>query len=245
MARILIVDDSVVMRRNLKTLLEEAGHTVVGEAINGQQAYFKYKETLPDLVTMDITMPKVDGIDAVKKIIDNFPVAKIIMISALDQKSKVFSALRNGAKHYIIKPITAEKTNEIIQMVLNQKTNPDVIIAEPKLDEVAENAYSVKSDKGSFIISISRDLEIADLLSLESILQGFLVVNNLSIIFEFDYFSIKGDEGLTKFNGLVHRLINAKTNLEINTKLIDFKNQLIKRNPDFDSVFKDEGYKIT
>jgi DNA-binding NarL/FixJ family response regulator len=245
MARILIVDDSVVMRRNLKTLLEEAGHTVVGEAINGQQAYFKYKETLPDLVTMDITMPKVDGIDAVKKIIDNFPVAKIIMISALDQKSKVFSALRNGAKHYIIKPITADKTNEIIQMVLNQKINPDVIIAEPKLDEVAENAFNVKSDKGSFIISISRDLEVADLLSLESILQGFLVVNNLSIIFEFDYFSIKGDEELTKFNGLVHRLINAKANLEINTKLKDFKNQLIKRNPDFDSVFKDEGYKIT
>lgn len=245
MARILIVDDSVVMRRNLKTILEEAGHTIVGEAINGQQAYFEYKKTKPDLVTMDITMPKVDGIDALKQIIDNFPAAKIIMISALDQKSKVFSALRNGAKHYIIKPVTPEKTIEIIQQVLSEEKDADKIIVKPKQEAVAENPYSIQSDNGSFIITISRDLEIIDLMSLDSILQGFLLVNNLSIIFEFTYFTIDGEEALTKFNGLLHRIINANANLEINTKVKEFMSQVIKRNPDFNDVYKDGNYKIT
>lgn len=118
MATILIVDDSILMRRNLKMMLTEAGHQVVAEASNGIEAYKEYAKHMPDLVTMDITMPVMSGIDAVKKIIATYPAANIIMISALDQKSMVFEAIQNGAKHYILKPITMDKILETIDDVL-------------------------------------------------------------------------------------------------------------------------------
>ena len=99
MAKILIVDDSIIMRRNLRTILTQAGHSVIAEASNGKEAFIEYEKHLPDLVTMDITMPIMNGIEAVKKIICRFPDARIIMISALDQRNMVFEALYNKA-HY-------------------------------------------------------------------------------------------------------------------------------------------------
>lgn len=119
MAKILVVDDSSIMRRNLSTILTEAGHIIVGEASNGESAYKDYEKLMPDIVTMDITMPILDGITAVKKIIKYYPDANIIMISALDQKQMVLSAVQHGAKHYIIKPFTAEKIKSVINEVLN------------------------------------------------------------------------------------------------------------------------------
>lgn len=118
MARVLIVDDSTIMRRNLKTILIQAGHTVVDEAINGGQAQLMYRTHVPDLVTMDITMPNVNGIEAVKLIRKDFPEAKIIMVSALDQRSMVLEALKEGAKHYIIKPIDPETVVKVVNKVL-------------------------------------------------------------------------------------------------------------------------------
>ncbi len=118
MANVLIVDDSSVMRRNLKMLFKDAGHNVVAEAADGKQGYLEYEKHLPDLVTMDISMPIMDGVEAVEKILAEFPEAKIIMISALDQKNMVFNALRAGAKHYIVKPITIKKVTNIVDKVL-------------------------------------------------------------------------------------------------------------------------------
>jgi DNA-binding NarL/FixJ family response regulator len=118
LARILIVDDSAVMRKNLSNVLVRAGHEVVDEAVNGSQAYVKYKQLLPDLVTMDITMPIMTGVEAVKKIKDEFPEAKIIMVSALEQKHHVFEALKNGAKHYLVKPIVPDKVVSVVNEVL-------------------------------------------------------------------------------------------------------------------------------
>lgn len=118
MARILIADDSVVARRNLRSILTKAGHTVVAEAGNGIEAFNEYAAHLPDLVTMDITMPVMDGIDAVKRIIKRYPQALIIVISALDQKMMVMNAITNGARHYIIKPYSPEKVLSSIDAVL-------------------------------------------------------------------------------------------------------------------------------
>ena len=120
MAKILIVDDSMIMRRNLKAMLTQAGHAVIAEASNGKEAFIEYEKHMPDLVTMDITMPIMNGIDAVKKIISRFPAARIIMISALDQRNMVFGALENGARHYIIKPITQENVLAVIHTVLEE-----------------------------------------------------------------------------------------------------------------------------
>ena len=120
MAEILIVDDSMIMRRNLKTILTQAGHSIIAEASNGKEAFIEYEKHMPDLVTMDITMPIMNGIEAVKKIRCKFPEAKIVMISALDQRNMVFEALKNGAKHYIIKPITPDNVLAVLDTVLGE-----------------------------------------------------------------------------------------------------------------------------
>ncbi len=121
MARILIVDDSLVARKNLRTILTQAGHVIAGEASNGKQAFTLYEQRRPDLVTMDITMPGMNGIEAVKNIVGAFPDAKIVIISALDQKKMIFEALENGAKHYILKPITKENVLSVLNEVLSNK----------------------------------------------------------------------------------------------------------------------------
>ena len=118
MARILIVDDSKIVRLHLNTILSKAGHEIIAEAENGMQAYHEYTKYKPDLVTMDITMPLLDGVRAVKKIINDYPQARIIMVSALDQKNMVIAAIQNGAKHYILKPFEADKVIAVVNAVL-------------------------------------------------------------------------------------------------------------------------------
>ncbi|NLX02537.1 MAG: response regulator [Syntrophomonadaceae bacterium] len=122
MARILIVDDSKIVRRNLNTILSKAGHEIIAEAENGMQAYHEYTKYKPDLVTMDITMPLLDGVRAVKKIITADPDAKIIMVSAIDQKNMVIAAIQMGAKHYILKPFDPVKVIAAVNAVLDTKS---------------------------------------------------------------------------------------------------------------------------
>ncbi|RKX50649.1 MAG: two-component system response regulator [Thermotogae bacterium] len=119
MAKVLIVDDAAFMRMLVKKIITQAGHQVVGEAGNGKEAVEKYKELKPDLVTMDIVMPEMDGISAVKEIMKIDPNAKIIMITAVGQEAKVMEALKSGAKGYIVKPFQAPKVIEEINRVLS------------------------------------------------------------------------------------------------------------------------------
>lgn len=121
MIRVLIVDDSIIMRRNIENVLKEAGYDVVGQAINGKQAIEMYEKLKPDLVTMDISMPLMNGIDAVSEIIKIDANAKIVMISAHNQKQMVFEAIKNGAKHYILKPIEVENVVKVINAVLGSE----------------------------------------------------------------------------------------------------------------------------
>lgn len=118
MARVLIVDDSMIMRKNIEKIILSLGHEVVGHAENGQEAIDLYKKFYPNLVTMDISMPLMNGINAVSSILEIDPNAKIIMISAHNQKQMVFEALKNGAKHYILKPIERENVASVIESVL-------------------------------------------------------------------------------------------------------------------------------
>lgn len=118
LANILIVDDSLLMRRKLVQMLNEAGHTVVAEASNGEEGFDKYRETKPDLVTMDMKMPDMSGIEAIEKIVKSYPDAKIIVISVIDEKKMVFDALEKGAKHYIFKPVSVEKIISVIDQLL-------------------------------------------------------------------------------------------------------------------------------
>lgn len=104
MARIMIVDDAAFMRITIKNMLQKSEHEVVGEAENGKVAVEKYRELKPDIVTMDITMPEMDGLAALKEIRKEDPNAKVIMVSAMGQEAMVRDAVLNGAKGFIVKP---------------------------------------------------------------------------------------------------------------------------------------------
>ena len=117
MKSILIADDSLFMRQMLKELLPRDKFFVIGEASTGKEALAKYTELNPDVVTMDITMPDMDGIAAVKKIIELNDAAKIIMVSAMGQKPIVKEALENGAEDFIIKPFAQEKVIQTIKKI--------------------------------------------------------------------------------------------------------------------------------
>ncbi|QXE03107.1 response regulator [Terribacillus sp. DMT04] len=117
--RILIVDDAAFMRMMIKDILTKNGFEVVGEAPDGQQAVEKYKELTPDLVTMDITMPEMDGIAAMKEIKSQYPDAKVIMCSAMGQQAMVIDAIQAGAKDFIVKPFQADRVVEAITKALS------------------------------------------------------------------------------------------------------------------------------
>ena len=104
MKNVLIVDDALFMRYSLRQMLENNNYNVVGEADNGMNALIKYKELEPDIVTMDITMPEIDGIEAVRLIRKVDPNARIVMISAMGQESMVRDAIVAGAQGFLVKP---------------------------------------------------------------------------------------------------------------------------------------------
>lgn len=118
MARILVVDDSRTSRRLLTDILQRAGHTVVGEAVNGQDGFDQYGKLGPDLVTMDITMPVMDGIASLRLIRKMDPNAKVIMLTAAGQKDKMMEALKLGAAEFVTKPLSEEAVLSALDRVL-------------------------------------------------------------------------------------------------------------------------------
>ena len=115
---ILITDDAAFMRMMIKDILTKNGYNVIGEAENGQVAVDKYKELQPDLVLLDITMPELDGIGALKAIKAIDPNACVIMCSAMGQQAMVIEAIQSGAKDFIVKPFQAERVLEAVKKVI-------------------------------------------------------------------------------------------------------------------------------
>ncbi|GIN84582.1 chemotaxis protein CheY [Heyndrickxia sporothermodurans] len=118
MAKVLVVDDAKFMRLTLTKMLAKANHVVIGEAENGRQAVEMYRLLKPEIVTMDITMPEMTGLEAVQQITKEFPQAKIIICSSMGQQKMVMSAIEAGAKDYIVKPFNENRVNEAIERVL-------------------------------------------------------------------------------------------------------------------------------
>ncbi|WP_078555328.1 response regulator [Bacillus alkalicellulosilyticus] len=119
MASVLIVDDAAFMRMMIKDILTKNGFEIAGEAANGAEAIEKYKELKPQLVTMDITMPEMDGIQALKEIKKIDSNAKVIMCSAMGQQAMVIDAIQSGAKDFVVKPFQADRVIESIKKVLS------------------------------------------------------------------------------------------------------------------------------
>jgi two-component system chemotaxis response regulator CheY len=115
---ILIVDDAAFMRMIIKDILIKAGYEVVGEAADGKEAVRLFSSLKPELVLLDITMPEMDGIDALKKIMQEDKDAKVIMVSALGQSSMVIESVQAGAKDYIVKPFQADRVIESVRKVI-------------------------------------------------------------------------------------------------------------------------------
>ncbi|MEE1250365.1 MAG: response regulator [Lachnospiraceae bacterium] len=115
---ILICDDAAFMRMMIKDILTKNGYEIAGEAENGVKAVEKYNETKPDLVLMDITMPEMDGIQALKKIKEADANACVIMCSAMGQQAMVIEAIQSGAKDFIVKPFQAERVLEAVKKVI-------------------------------------------------------------------------------------------------------------------------------
>ncbi len=119
MKKVLIADDAAFMRIMLRDILTQGGYEVAGEASDGIEAVELYQKIKPDLVTMDITMPKMDGLTALKKIIGTDPGAKIIMCSAMGQQPMVIEAIQAGAKDFIVKPFQAQRVLESIKKIFS------------------------------------------------------------------------------------------------------------------------------
>jgi two-component system chemotaxis response regulator CheY len=120
MARILVCDDSAFMRMMLKRVLIDNGHEIVGEAGDGMEAVQLYRQHKPDLITMDITMPKMDGIQAVTHIHEDDPLVRIVMVTALGQRAIITDAIKAGASDFIVKPFDNIQVIETIKKVLEE-----------------------------------------------------------------------------------------------------------------------------
>ncbi|HEV2297793.1 MAG TPA: response regulator [Candidatus Acidoferrales bacterium] len=117
--RYLVVDDSVFARKSLAKMIEEFGGEVAGEAGDGCTAITEYGRTNPDIVLMDITMPQMEGIEAVERIVRQYPDARIVMVSSVGYQDNILAALQKGARHFVQKPVKPDVLYEIIRYVLN------------------------------------------------------------------------------------------------------------------------------
>ena len=212
MARILIVDDSTVMRKNLYSIFTKSGHEVVGEAADGRQAIISYVTLKPDIVTMDITMPKLSGVDAVGEIIKKDINAKIIMLSALNQKQMVFEALKNGAKHYIIKPIDPDNLIAVVDEVLRDDSKK----VEKKKTEIIEDkpGFKIDNKNGRFIVEFNEYLGKKDLISIDTAIKGLLFIKPLNMVFDFGNLHNTTDELVKSIIGFGKSVERSGGNVE-------------------------------
>ena len=116
--KVLIIDDAAFMRMVIKDILTKNGYEVIGEGVDGEDGVQKYKDLKPDLTFLDIVMPKMEGIDALRAIIEHDPDAKVVMCSSIGQQSVVTDAITIGARDFIVKPFDAAKVLEVVQKVL-------------------------------------------------------------------------------------------------------------------------------
>jgi two-component system chemotaxis response regulator CheY len=116
--RLLVVDDALIMRAMIKDLAKQAGWEIAGEATNGREAVERYRELRPDLVTLDIVMPELDGVEALRALRQEFPEAAVVMVTAIDQKEKLSECIRLGARDFIVKPFDRDHLRSLFERYL-------------------------------------------------------------------------------------------------------------------------------
>lgn len=122
--RILIVDDALFMRQRIRAIAEDAGWEVAAEAQDGEEAVELYLQEKPDLVTLDIVMPKLDGVAALKRLIEHDPQAQVVMVSAVNQKPKLIECIKAGAIDFIVKPFDKAELRQFFKKTLSAQSQP-------------------------------------------------------------------------------------------------------------------------
>ncbi len=223
MAKVLVVDDSRTMRLIMRKLLGELGHEVVAEAANGQEAIAAYDTHKPDLVTMDITMPVMDGISAVRMIVKRHPDAKIIMVSAYGHAKMVMQAISMGAKHFLVKPITAERASNVIAEVLSGTDSSSADI-----DALHSATFAVEEQDESFVVKVQADLDLAGVTAFQRTLEDLNVLENPRIILRFpDKVSYPGTI-IDRIQATLKKLQRSGAKVSIQTADVAFKAHLQK-----------------
>lgn len=251
MARILIVDDALIMRKMIGKIVEDGGHSVVNEAVNGEQAIEMYQKYLPDVVTMDITMPGTDGIQALARIMDYDANAKVVMVSALGQQHKVMEALDHGAKSYILKPITKEKILGVIKQVMGVDGCPlssSQAIVEcgegrnQKSCDAAFLPFTLENKEGIFSFTLKGEFSCEDFPKLMTAVQEMLLVNPLEIVFNFIHSEVLNSRVVNCFIEIMTMIINEGRRLQVICYNQDymsfFRNVSILKKVDFALVKK-------
>src|SRR5687768_2573566 len=160
--RFLIVDDTQFMRKMATDSLKQFNYEVAGEAINGKEAIEKYGELKPDIVLMDLTMPEMNGVDAIKNILQSDPDAVILVCSSSNQKEMIEEALKAGAKGYLTKPFKPENMEEVIRKY-----------AIPHIDAARKNAEVVAASKEK----LSEEIEMADGVEVDEVVEAVEAVD--------------------------------------------------------------------
>lgn len=220
MANIMIVDDSPIILQRLRIILEELGHCVVAEAADGQEAVDQYGKHDVDLVTMDIQMPGMDGIEAVRLIREKDPSAAIVMVSSVEDRNKVFEAIKRGAKHYILKPFNGAKVYEVVNAVLGAPAKPPMQPAAPAVErasasigaagsapakpkevyelqppDIAALPFELLHMEDRMILMVQRHINHHHLRVLRDCLQGLLYFRKIRCVLEC-WEPIRDEEGL-------------------------------------------------
>ncbi len=223
MLNILLVDDSLIIRRSLRKIFEDVGHTIVNEAKDGMDGYVKYQKHLPDLVTMDITMPDMDGITSVKKIIAEYPQAKIIMITSHGQENMVIDAIKAGAKGYILKPLNKDKILEIIESIFGIE-HSQLIIEQNKAqtEKQKENIeyFYIENRVGIFVVKIKTKYKTINkeiMIEIEEYIENLFIIRPLNIIFDFEGIENINDSAFEALFELINKI--NQLDLNIITKL--------------------------
>ena len=116
--KVIIVDDSLIMIKRLSSLIEGLGHQVMATAVNGEAALEAYRAWRPDIITMDITMPGMDGVETTRRLVAEFPDARVVMLTAHGQERMVIDALDAGAVGYVLKPVRPERLDDMFMTVM-------------------------------------------------------------------------------------------------------------------------------
>ncbi len=231
MTRILIVDDSLVMRKTIRMILEQVGYQVIAEAAGGKEAYNEYAKFQPDLVTMDLSLPDMDGTQAISRIVADFPRAKIVVISAFGQKKRVIEAIKCGAMHFVVKPIDDEKLITAIRKVLIAKVDDakrDIMLTklEQGMDDGEENdcaaaaevKYHIEDRHDKYtLVKFSEGFSSPDLRDLPAAVREKQAAGNTRFLFEFDPDLVLDEAVRKELNNLVAQVQQAGGTINVLT----------------------------